>query len=52
MFCDPEAPVASISFGGVQKEFPMRRLLDDVAPGLVKLATTLSASISQNTTAL
>lgn len=36
------SPIASISFGGVQAAFPAERLLKEVAPGLVELASNLS----------
>ncbi len=38
----PQAPVASLGFGGLKAEFPMRRLLNEVAPLLRGLARELS----------
>lgn len=39
---DVHTPIASISFGGVQAEFPIERLLKEVAPPLAELAANLS----------
>ena len=38
-------PVASISFGGTVGEFPVQRLIDEVAPRLLNLASGLSVSL-------
>ena len=44
---DSGAPVASLSFGGLRADFPSVRLLKEVAPRLVELASSLSASVGK-----
>jgi DNA-binding IclR family transcriptional regulator len=46
---DGRVPLASISFGGLQAEYPASRLQQEVAPRLAELAASLTACLEQGT---